>query len=233
MTEAQEKQAGRVISRWRLLLSVQMILFCLPLAAQVPSTDGQNQFSHIMSLDWHKVQAASGVTISTGEWPGSDFTAFRTETVYKASRRDLLDLITNVNAYREWMTDCDESRLLEKTSEHHLVYYVAMNSPWPLSDRDWVNSLQMTEDTATGEILVIYRSVAGYMAEKPGVIRIRRHFAVWQLKPIGEGRFSSVWYAHSDPGGWIPGWLVKLTYDSRILQTTLNMQQWMDRKKAQ
>lgn len=233
MTETDEKQAGRVASRWRLALSVGTVFFCLLLAAPVSSVAGQSPISHIMSLEWHAVQTASGVKISVGDWPGSDFTAFRTETVYRATRQDLMDLITNVDAYRDWMTDCGESRLLEKISAHHLIYYVAMNSPWPLSDRDWVNSLEITEDTATGEILVIYRSAAGYMAEKPGVVRVRKHFAVWQLIPAGQDRFRSIWYAHSDPEGWIPGWLVRLTYDSRILQTTLNMQQWLNRKKKQ
>lgn len=200
--------------------------------ASASTQAGQHDLSRMEKVVWQVVKEASGIRISIGEWPGSDFIAFRTESVFRGTRQDLMKLITSVDAYREWMTDCEASRLLQRINKHKLIYYVSMNSPWPLSDRDWVNSLEIVANSVSGELMVIYHSVSDFLAEQPGIIRVKNHFAVWHLKPLGEDRFQSIWYAHSEPAGWIPAWMVRLTYDRMILQTTLNMQQWMNRNRS-
>lgn len=172
---------------------------------------------------WEEVSHHSGIRISTGEWPGSDFVAFRTETEYEASEKALLNLIEDVAAYRDWMPDCKESRLLKQTGQSSYVYYVAMNSPWPLNNRDWVNRLQVIKNDDDGSIMVLYQSADGFLEEQPDTVRVRKHFALWILKPVGRNRYHSIWYAHSEPGGWIPAWAVRLTYDRYIQETTENM----------
>lgn len=172
---------------------------------------------------WELVEDEAGIKVYLGDWPGSDFVAFRSETEFNFSIRKLLRLIEDVEAYKEWMPDCRESELLATEKEGVILYYISMNSPWPLSDRDWVNRLVIEDKSQNGKITVIYKAAPGVLPEKPGLIRIHKHYALWKLTPLGKNRVHSIWYGHSEPEGRIPGWLAKYTIDRMILETTNNM----------
>lgn len=188
---------------------------------------------HILEQEmaWELVKDEEGVKVYLGDWSGSDFVAFRSETEFEFSFRDLLKLIRDIGAYKEWMPDCEASRVVEKESENAFIYYVSMNSPWPVTDRDWVNRLEIESNPVSGVITVIYRAAPGVLPEEPDFIRINQHYALWILTPLGENRVHSVWYGHSEPEGWIPGWLARYTIDQMILDTTLNMKNHLENRK--
>ncbi len=200
-----------VILTWLLFLSTS------PIIAQ------WNEQSLQDSISWQQVREESGIRISIGEWPGSDFAAFRSEMIFETSMDRLLELIQDVAAYTEWMPSSIESRLLKRTGEFSFVYYISIKSPWPLNDRDWVNRLEVMKSAHNESVSVLYESVQGYVAERADTVRVKNHFALWNLTPIGRNKIRSIWYAHNEPGGLIPAWAVHIVSDSMILETMQNV----------
>ncbi len=178
---------------------------------------------------WQLTREEEGIKVYLGDWPGSEFAAFRSETELGFSLDTVLTLVLDIEGYKEWMPDCRESLLLAKVDENRFNYYVLMNSPWPLSDRDWVNRLEIEADALNKSLKIVYRAFPGILDEKPGVIRVHKHYALWILTPIGRNRVRSVWYGHSEPEGWIPSWLTRFTIDQMIVDTTLNMRKQLSR----
>jgi START domain len=182
-------------------------------------------------IHWELVRDESGIRVFLGDWPGSDFTAFRSDTVFDFSLDALLEMIRDIDAYGEWMPDCDESRALAADNDHAIVYYLSMDSPWPIKDRDWVNRLEIKEKQEKGGLIVEYKAYPGFKPEDPDKIRVHHHYALWVLIPIEDNKTRSVWYGHSEPGGWVPSWLTEFTIDQMILDTTLNMKKYLARSK--
>ncbi|MFH2133110.1 MAG: START domain-containing protein [bacterium] len=202
------------------LIQGMLLFWSLPLFAE-----SSRWTEHLLetTIAWVQVRDEAGVQISTGTWPESDFISYRSETFFETSLENLITLIEDVAAYKEWMPDCDESTLLAKDGESVYVYYLSVKSPWPITDRDWVNRLELQREDPNGKVTVHYESYPGLPAEKRNKIRVREHFALWSLTPVGRNRVHSVWYGHSEPGGSIPPWLVRMTLDRIIMDTTRNM----------
>ena len=205
------------IASTAVILSGVLLLPTFPLSAQ------WNERSLEDSISWRQVRQESGIRISMGEWPNSEIAAFRSEMIFNTSMDRLLELIQDVSAYKEWMPSSKESRLIERTGESSFVYYISIESPWPLNDRDWVNRLEIQKNDRDRSVIVLYESVQGYVAEITDTVRVKNHYALWSLTPIGQNRIRSIWYAHNEPGGFIPAWAVHFVSDSMILETMQNV----------
>ncbi len=199
------------------ILAGLLYLLTSPISAQ------WNEQSLEDSISWQEVREESGIKISTGEWPDSEFAAFRSEMIFNTSMDRLLELIQDVAAYKEWMPSSKESRILKRNGEFSFVYYISIKSPWPLNDRDWVNHLEILKNDQNRSVTVLYESVQGYVAEISDTVRVKNHFALWSLTPIDQNRILSIWYAHNEPGGLIPAWAVHIVSDSMILETMQNV----------
>lgn len=182
-------------------------------------------------IPWQLVEDESGIKVYLGPWPGSDFVAFKSETVFDVPMENMLAMINDIDGYKEWMPDCEQSEMLSEIDDTTFIYYVAINLPWPLEDRDWVNQLKITKNSPAGNTLVTYSAYPGFLPEKKGTIRITRHYALWVLTPLANNWVQSIWYGHSEPGGWIPPWFVKQTIADMILETTLNMRDQVKQEK--
>lgn len=207
------------------LIIVSILIQPYPLSTPLSAEENQIKPEQIQ---WQTVVVEPENRIAVGQWPGNDFPGFRTETIFHTTMSRMIRLIRDVEAYREWMPDCDESSLLARPENDALIYYISMKSPWPLQDRDWVNRLDINRNDADGTVSVHYQAVDGFLPEKAGKVRVRRHFALWRLTPLSDDRIHSVWYAHSDPGGWIPAWIIRYASERMIIETTRRMRQRLE-----
>ncbi len=132
-------------------------------------------------------------------------------------------LIRDIPSYVHWIPNCQTSKLLSKTQKPSMIYYIAVEAPWPVRDRDWVNELTIIPDLDKNELTATFKAYHGFMPPKDDYIRVTEHDAIWKLIPLSPQKTRSIWQWYTDPGGSIPDWLVDWTAETQLLESLENI----------
>jgi hypothetical protein len=165
--------------------------------------------SSVAQPDWKLKQNKDGVEIYTKTVENSNFKAIRVKCGIPATLSQLVTVIMDVNTAAEWVYSTKSSTLLKKVSPSELFYYSEVALPWPVSNRDFVAHLKVTQDPHT-KVVTIDGPVAHGMAPlKKDVIRVNNSSGKWVLTP--QKNYTKIEYTlETDPGGSLPAWLVNL-----------------------
>ncbi len=129
-------------------------------------------------------------------------------TSMRASLPGIVLLFDDVARYTEWVYRSVEARCIKRISETEMYYYVRLDFPWPISDRDLIMHTQLKQDPNARTLTWTSTAVPDLLPEKEGIIRIRRAHSKWVIAPTQSGELSVEYYLHSHPGGSLPDWLV-------------------------
>lgn len=141
-------------------------------------------------------------------------------TTFKAPPGRVHAVVTDYDRFAEFIPNVLESRVLTRERSHQWVFH-HLHFPGPVADRVYVF---MSTDSPGSEQSG-YR-VEWHLSERqfPGVdvsagIRPQRFSGFWELRPAADGAATEARYAvHSDPGGYIPAWLVARMTDRYVEQ---------------
>ena len=144
-------------------------------------------------------------------------------TSIKTSLSGLLKLFNEVDRYSQWGYKIGEARLIRRISPTEMIYYVRLDFPWPVSDRDLVIHSTLEQNPKTK--VVTTKSVAEpwHVPRKKDVIRMTDAYTSWKLFPNDSGWLYIEYYIYSDPGGYIPDWLVNMAVDVGPVETIKSM----------
>ncbi|MEM6317565.1 MAG: START domain-containing protein [Bacteroidota bacterium] len=130
-----------------------------------------------------------------------------------ASMSAIVELLQDVAAIPDWVYRCPKAYSIKKISDSEEVYYNLVDFPWPLDDRDLVVRNVLTQDPVTKVVKSESFAEASYIAEKEGIIRIQKTHLWWTFTPNDEGWIDVEYFLSSDPGGFIPAWIINLAID--------------------
>ena len=142
-------------------------------------------------------------------------------TVFDAPPARLHAIVTDYNHFSEFIPNVAESRIVEDEAGEQWVYH-HLHFPGPVADRVYLIS---STDTASRPEENYYR-VAWNLTERtfPDIdltagISPEVFSGYWELRP-GEhtGSTEARYAVYSDPGGFIPGWLVGKMTDRYVQQ---------------
>lgn len=158
---------------------------------------------------WEKIGDKDGVTVFKREVPGSPFHGLRGSGLVRAPpSRVALVLLDDARA-PEWVDSLDAAMVVNVISSSEYIEYNHVSMPWPVSDREFLTRVTLEHDAASGAAII--RSEPEQQASFPlrpktvrGALR-----GVYLLEPRegGQSTYLTV-ELHSDPRGWLPGWLV-------------------------
>jgi len=157
---------------------------------------------------WRHVATTDGVRVSAREIQGQSFPEFRGVTVMKADMFQLLAILDDAKRHCEWQASCKVMRVVRHFDEFNRLLYHRLDSPWPVSDRDVVFKAGVTVDWKRKVVWSRFRAVRGPVKPKPGVVRMRRMYGHFKFELIRPGTIRATYQVFSDPGGWLPAWLV-------------------------
>jgi hypothetical protein len=98
-----------------------------------------------------------------------------------------------------------------------------MNLPWPLGDRDIVSGQSYEQDDPTLVVRVREWNEADAIPENKGIIRMPRLNNEFVLLPEGENLTRMIWQGHTEPGGYIPAFLVNWLIEDVFYASVMNM----------
>jgi len=173
--------------------------------------------------DWTLKEDKEGISVYTRNFPDSKFKAIRVRCELAATLSQFVALILDVDAGTQWVYSTKSAVLLKMVSPSELYYYSEIEIPWPLTNRDFIAHLKVTQDPATRVVTIYGPTVPGYLPVKKGIVRVARSEGLWVITPLAANRIKVEYTLKTDPGGSIPPWMVNLFATKGPLESFRNL----------
>ena len=187
----------------RLLLLLSCVLLCWLFPRYVAAqTDDVN-------YDWQLKRDRHDIRIYLSKVPDSKFRAVRAEMQVDASIESLVALITDLPNCKKWVAMCQKAELVEQLSSTESIVYTHNNVPFPVRDRDVYSHVVWSHDKETGVVRMRSEAIdASKYSVRRGRVRIVYAVSEWYFKPLANGQVAIESFAHVDPNGAVPAWLI-------------------------
>ena len=187
------------MSKWFSLL----IIWCC-LIGNLWANDENGQASKLI-LDKNNIK------IWSYKVPKSPLSGFIATTTVKSSLSGLVGLITDTQNASRWLYRTSRIDVLARDDgQQFFTIRVITDVPWPLTDREALVDVRISQDSKTGRVRIDSNESA-YANKYPVAeccLRMPMVKGYWLFKPVGNGLVEVTMSGHADPGGMIPKGLV-------------------------
>ena len=159
---------------------------------------------------WQLKKEAEGVKVFTQCVEGSNVKAIKVECTLHASLSQLTALLLDAPAHEHWVYSTKKSYLVKKLSPTHLIYYSEMSMPWPMSNRDVVIDLNITQAHDSKTLTVHCNAIDGMVPLDKNMVRVTHSNVTWTVTPVGHDQLNIEYVAQADPGGSVPSWITNM-----------------------
>lgn len=154
--------------------------------------------------DWNHVTTKEGIEVYTkNDSEGRNWTKLVTSV--NARPADVIKYASDVTKFNEWIYACSEAKLLEKTDNSSIYYYVT-DLPFPLTDRDAVIERRASRDVSKGSYSS-HSKLSSKHETSTKLVRLQDFEAIWFFEDLPDGRTKLTYEVYVNPGGNIPTWL--------------------------
>ena len=160
----------------------------------------------------------------TKTFPDTKYKAIRVDLDLQATLSQIVALLMDVNAGVDWVYATKTSVLLKQISPSEVVYYSEVKLPWPLSNRDFIAQLKVTQDAGTKIVTIDGPVVPDYVPVKEGIVRVKKSVGKWVITPLGPHHVKILYTLRLDPGGDLPAWLFNLFVTKGPTESFKNLQ---------
>ena len=151
-----------------------------------------------------------GVKIYTGNVTYSKVKAIKVECELDATLSQVVAVLMDIKTSEAWLYHTAGNYIVKQVSPGELYYYSLVEMPWPVSNRDFIAHLIVSQDAVTKVVTIDAPCVTDLVPLKSKIVRIANSKGKWILLPVGNDHVKIVYTLHADPGGSIPAWLTNL-----------------------
>lgn len=182
--------------------------------------------------NWKPEIQKDGVQIYTKIVEDSALKAFKGIIEIDKPKQVVMDIVSNVNSWSEWVPDVVESTIVER-SEKKQIYYVKSDLPWPIRDRDGAYCFDFVYDSDTSSDIYKVSAVPDAVPLKQKVIRILKAAGEWTFTEIEPARTKVSYKMHVEPGGTLPSWIINASVTKTPFDTLVNLKRYAMNNKHQ
>jgi len=157
---------------------------------------------------WELKKDKEGIKVYTGSIPNSNLKAIKVTCILNSSLSQLAALLLDIKAHEKWVYHTKTSYLVKQLSANHLLYYSELDMPWPLSNRDVVVEINISQQPGSKVMNVSANAVGHYVPLQKDKVRVSLSKVNWTVTPVGNNQISVEYIAQADPGGEVPAWIV-------------------------
>lgn len=173
---------------------------------------------------WETITEEDGIIVQQKEIPGRSLPVFRGEMVIDTNVFEILGILQDIERNPEWMHACIDAKRIKKINHKEYIAYNRSDAPWPISDRDVVVHAKAEIDREKRELAIRMRSVDMPEYEKSDdVVRMPKLHGHYFFRELGPRKTWIEYEIDADPGGSIPGWLVRIASRDIPLITLKNL----------
>jgi hypothetical protein len=160
--------------------------------------------------DWNLKIDKPGLKVYNHKTDTSRFSEIKVDGVYQGRLSDLVEILYDVPHHKDWSYGTYMGYVLKKISDSEILFYKEISTPPPLSNRDFVGSLAITQDPITKVMTVKVKAVDGYLPVKEGLVRVIHTVENWIVTPLSNDSIKIEYYLKVDPGGSVSPVLVNM-----------------------
>ncbi|MCB9760436.1 MAG: hypothetical protein H6739_11410 [Alphaproteobacteria bacterium] len=189
-----------------LLLALLAPALAAPSAAQIQAALDDNS-------GWTQVAVKDGVTVYKKTIPGLDVPALKGVKTVSVDADTLFDVIADINGQPRVNDLLAESAIIKPDGDAFWFYQV-LDSPWPASDRYWVNKGQNLRDIngedghhkQTWELAPegSFKQVHAAVVDKYDAVLTPLNYGSWEVVSTGPDQCQLTYRVVSHPGGNVP-----------------------------
>lgn len=169
--------------------------------------------------EWELVKDEDEIEVYTRLTEGSPIKEVKVKMQVASDLHSFMDLLNDVDRYTEWVYKCIEAKKVETINPLEFYYYTESDFPFPVSNRDMVIHSKQIVHLEDKHISTDSQSKPKKVPEVKGVVRIKHFTSSWNIKVISENLLEIEYEASTDPGGYLPAWIINLGIASAPLKT--------------
>jgi hypothetical protein len=167
--------------------------------------------------EWELVKDEDDIRVYTRTVEGSDYKAFRGESIVNAELNQVMALLDDTSGFVHWMFKCKSPKLLYKVSLMDRYQYLQNDFPWPAADREMILRNEIYQDTVTRVTTVklsgvkadaLPESAQATLPTKTNAVRVDEVAGFFELTPLSDTQTKVVFQLHLNPVGALPASLV-------------------------
>ncbi|MCA6079211.1 START domain-containing protein [Fulvivirga sedimenti] len=176
--------------------------------------------------EWRLDKDKNEIQVYTREVEGFPIRQFRASSQTSAPLEAIEQLFREISDYPSWMPDVSGSQLLEQPADNAYIYYLQIDSPFPVQDRDLV--ARMTFEYLSENVLrITYENLPDHYPAQSRHTRITYFKGYWEFTRA-EGQTIIQNQFLSDPGGSVPSWVVNSFMASNPYNTVLALKKQIE-----
>jgi hypothetical protein len=165
--------------------------------------------------EWQPVTVKDNVTVERRVVAGSKLYETRALTSSPLTPAQIFAVLWDRRAYTEFVPYIKYQDVLKET-ENEVLVYDQVKVPL-VSDRDYVVWVRRQIDTQSQVHKISFHSADPEgPPQAKGHVRARNIRGSWLLEPKPTGGTAITYTLYSEPGGWIPNWIVNLTQKKEV-----------------
>ncbi len=151
-----------------------------------------------------------GIRVSLCTTDSSSFKTIIVEFEAAGTLKAYASGILNVEKYHIWQHSIENIKTLKKITPHTFIYYVEVDSPWPINNRDLIFRFSLTQNLHTKALTIRLKHLPNFIPTKNGIVRIPKAESILIVTPLTATRLHVKYVLQIDPGGEIPPFIANL-----------------------
>ena len=150
----------------------------------------------------------------------SSYHQFKAQTIVEQPIGTVLAVLSDINAWPQWLARIKLVNVLKKQKDHSLVY-VIYKLPYPFLERDMV-LYNRVQHLNTGAILIKAQAQTNYRLPSDIVtkrIRLTNFSSTWRLTTLATGKTLIELWGQGDPEGFVPALVFNYNLPDEPLQS--------------
>ena len=216
MSHVENQAVAKKLIQFRLIL-ILASLICLCFTSTVRA-----QWQGV-DLEWTLKRDRNGIQVFLSKVPDSKFRAVLSVIKLEASTQQLAALVMDLDNCPNWAAMCKSAEIIERISPTESYVYSINDAPFPVRDRDVVAHVKWFYDKPSGRVIMRSDAISDRLPERKGLVRVHQASSEWHFTPQADGMVLVENYAHIDPNGKLPAWIINLLIEDSPYQTLSNM----------
>jgi hypothetical protein len=154
--------------------------------------------------EWKSIIDEDGIALFSREVGGHAEAQFKGVCTVNRSLEAVGAILSDIGSYPKWFFKCIEARKIPaaNSSALHFFLYVAIDTPWPFSDRDVVYETDISIDYAFGKVVIMSRALIEPLVPlRKQYVRITDSEHQWILERISADRTRVTFINRTNAGG--------------------------------
>lgn len=204
------------------MLKVKIILILSAFGFLFASSPLHAQW-HEDGIDWKLKRDRNGIQVFLSKVSGSKFRAVMSVMEIEADPKQLAALVMDLENCPKWASMCKSAEVVERISPSESYVHSINNAPFPVRNRDVVSRVKWSYDDVSGKISMRSDATPDKLPNKRGLVRVQYASSEWHFTPKGDGMVLVENYAHVDPNGKVPAWIINMMIVESPFKTLKNM----------